>query len=642
MKRPLTPRRFVTASDAGGRLLIAATGDLGVDTEARTITGLVVPYGKAGHTSGGRLEFSAGSLRVSDPKRIKLLREHDQTGDVIGHGVSFTDTDKGMVGTFSVPATEAGDRALAEAALGLRDAFSVGVQLDDATLNRLRKAQIGSVTRAAGDLREVSLVSVPAFDDARLGAAAAADLVVSAWTDPTPTSPSASAGNPNNTGGTMFTEAQRRRLAELLAKASRSDDEQTELDQLQQLATAAGVTVTAADHQPATAAGSTTTGQPATATAGNGSTGSGQPAVVPAVAGAAHVTSEPSTYNFATGPSLVHDLYAGRMMGDGEAQQRVEQFNAQLRDGNPASVASFATAAATRDDVDGAGTDLPSFFAPNPNRPELMRSLVDVNRPFISRLDRVPISNAQPFAIPTVGEFTGVGDHTEGTPHRPAGTLTLGGDTVQPKATSGAWEASRELLDAATPALDRIAARAMLRDYQRQTEGKIVALVAAIAATPANVVFGIDTALELRGAMLDFVNDDDEAADLVVIGKAMLRSLGLDVDNSDRPQLPFVGPVNSTGTMRAGYTGVAIDGTEVARSARLDSGVGAGAGVIARKAGILWAESPVLQFRFDEVLGPGVIKLALWAYSGAAILDTADVQVISTGVANAVDADPAT
>jgi hypothetical protein len=195
---------------------------------------------------------------------------------------------------------------------------------------------------------------------------------------------------------------------------------------------------------------------------------------------------------------------------------------------------------------------------------------------------------------------------------------------------------SRELLDTANPVLDRIATRAMLRDYQRQTEGKAVALINAVAADAAANVYGVSTPLALRGAMMDFVNDDDEPADLVGVSKALLRTLGLDTDTTDRPQLPFVGPVNAQGTIRAGYTGVAIDGVEMFRAARLDAGVtganvAGGVGFLARSEGLMWAESNVLQFRFDEVLGPGVVKLALWAYNAAAVLDTADVAVINSG-----------
>jgi hypothetical protein len=363
------------------------------------------------------------------------------------------------------------------------------------------------------------------------------------------------------------------------------------------------------------------------------------PTIVRASGGAAHVTAEPPAYSFdGSGPSIVADLVAHRLDMDSEAGERVARFNAQLRDSNPGSVAALTTAAATRDNIDGAGTDLPpSFGGGTQFRPNLMRE-VDVKRPILSRVTKTPISNAQPFAIPTVGEFDGVGEHTEGTPHRPAGTFTLGaGDVVQPRAVSGAWEASRELIDAGNPVLDRIAARAMLRDYARKSEGMMVALFAALAADAGAHVYGVDGVMALRSALINFVSDDDEPGDLLITSRALTETILTDVDNTERAQIPFVGATNALGQVnRAGYTGVSVDGVELVRAARLDAGVAhanvaGGVGVLARSESIFWGESSVLQFKFLEVLGPGVIKLALWAYNGAAILDTDDVVLLNSG-----------
>lgn len=642
-QRRMRASSYATASEAGNRLVIAAAVE-DTDTNARTLRGVVVPFGQAGNTSGGRLTFAAGSLSWTDPRRVKLLREHDQR-DVIGYATELVETDAGLVATFHVPEGENGDRALAEAANGLRDAFSVGVQLDDATLTRLRRSQ-GAPVAAAGALREVSQVSVPAFDDARLSAAGVADLIVSSWA-PTPggapsstgTAPvsTASSTAPSSTSSTTTAGAagttredtpdmtRRQRLAALRSQDTLTAAEAAELVQLSatpddqldtELATAAA-TVAGAPEQPATASAGTT-----------------GPAVVPAVAGAARTHGSPSTYTFSgEGHSIVADLANAALRGDGEARERVERFNAELRNGNPASLAAFVTAAATRDDYDGAGTDVPEVLAPSP-RP-ILQETIDARRPFISRLTRIPITNAQPFAVPGVtAEFDGVGEHTEGTPHRPAGTLTLsGGGMVQPTATSGAWEVSRELLDASNPALDRIAARAMLNDYRRKSESKLIALLSARAAQEGASVYNVDGVIALRTALAAFVNDDEEGADLVALSRGLLSTMLTDIDTTGRAQLPYIGAANAVGTMRAGYTGLTIDGVEMFRSAALDTAanLGAESGIIARSDGILWAESAVQQFRFDEVLGPGVVKLALWAYNGAAITDTADVQVIRAG-----------
>lgn len=137
-----------------------------------TLTGLIIPWHAAGTTSEGRITIAPGAIELpEDLSRIKLLREHDQAGDPIGYAISIVETDAGLVGVFEVPDTPAAQLALAEAADKLRDGLSAGIDFDDATKLRLVRASNASVA-ASGRLREVSLVVVPAFDDARIEAIA--------------------------------------------------------------------------------------------------------------------------------------------------------------------------------------------------------------------------------------------------------------------------------------------------------------------------------------------------------------------------------------------------------------------------------------------------------------------------------------
>ena len=93
-------------------------------------------------------------------------------------------------------------------------------------------------------------------------------------------------------------------------------------------------------------------------------------------------------------------------------------------------------------------------------------------------------------------------------------------------------------------------------------------------------------------------------------------------DTAGRQLLPAVGPSNAVGTRRAGATGYVIAGTDLVRA-----GIIAGTDVLAvDEQGVLVAESPVATFRFDEVEGPGIVKLALFAYFGAAVLDPTTVE----------------
>jgi hypothetical protein len=130
------------------------------DLDARTLTGVAVPYGEAGNTSAGRLEIDPGAIRVPDQlRRVKLFREHGRTAPV-GFAASSEDTPAALRMAFHVANTPDGDRALLEASEGVRDALSV--ELDNVTI------EAGHVVSA--DLVCVAQVPVPAYAGAILTA----------------------------------------------------------------------------------------------------------------------------------------------------------------------------------------------------------------------------------------------------------------------------------------------------------------------------------------------------------------------------------------------------------------------------------------------------------------------------------------
>lgn len=568
--------------DAGELGLAVASDQPATASSAeRTIEGIVVPFGPAGRTSGGLLTFGAGSLtwNPEKPGRVKLLVEHDQ-GRAVGYAEALEERAEGIWARFKLPEGDPeADRALTQAANGIRDAFSVGVMLDEATHLNLRRARNAAV-KGSGVLREVSMVSVPAFDDARVGGSIAASsdqLVVSGWTDDTTTTTTTEGNTMPDTTATEPT--------------------------------------TAAAEEPTTAASSTSSPAPVTAAS---STSSPEP-VRAAAGSAAVVASEPAAYSLdGQGHSLVRDAFNARMMGDHDAADRLRRFNAELAGNNPASVMALTTAAAE------STTTAPNVF-PTINRPDLMRAMVDAHRPLISQVTTIPLTSANPFTIPTVGEFTGVAEHTEGQAHAAEGDLVFGGDTVTPRATSGAYRITRELIDSSNPILDRIAVRKMLKDYRRVTELKAWTVwTSGLTATAS-----INTVAKLDAELDTFINTDEETADFVALSSGYLTSLKGDVDGDGRPHLARYAPINATAELTGSRTGlVAVFGDTKAIRA---GSVTAGQAAIIREAGVLWAESPVQQFTFSEVEGPGIVKLALWGYSAAARLDDADVQLVKFG-----------
>jgi phage head maturation protease len=67
------------------------------DEESRTLAGQIVPFGKPGNTSAGKVVFAEGSFVELDPKNVKLLLEHDGTKP-IGKAIEFSITESGIDG----------------------------------------------------------------------------------------------------------------------------------------------------------------------------------------------------------------------------------------------------------------------------------------------------------------------------------------------------------------------------------------------------------------------------------------------------------------------------------------------------------------------------------------------------------------
>lgn len=129
--------------------------------DARTVSGLVLPWGKVGKTTAGPLTIGRNAVRVPrDLGRCKLHLDHTGTPHhrPVGYAVAHEYRDDGLYMTFRVAATEDGDRALLDITEHVRDAFS---------------AELGAIRRDGESvfdsvLHGVALVADPAFTDARV------------------------------------------------------------------------------------------------------------------------------------------------------------------------------------------------------------------------------------------------------------------------------------------------------------------------------------------------------------------------------------------------------------------------------------------------------------------------------------------
>lgn len=147
--------------------------DLSVDAAApdqppsRSITGLAVPWNVSTTDSlGTRVLFEKGSL-PEEGRAPKLVESHDLS-QVRGLVTERVSTDQGMMFTARIANTRAGDDAMELLKMGALDAVSVGVEPIDYKFDK-----DGTMRVQSAIWHELSLVAVPAYDQARITSVAA-------------------------------------------------------------------------------------------------------------------------------------------------------------------------------------------------------------------------------------------------------------------------------------------------------------------------------------------------------------------------------------------------------------------------------------------------------------------------------------
>jgi uncharacterized protein len=164
------------------RLTRAHPADLTVRSAERIIYGIAVPFGEPAeiHELGERYSevFVRGAFARTIRERgdkVKLLVAHDGHGRLpIGRATLLREDAAGLFAEFKVSRTHAGDEVLELVGDGALDAFSIGFQ----PIAQRRPAP-GRVERTEVRLREVSVVSMPAYEGALIaGVRCAAPLSV--------------------------------------------------------------------------------------------------------------------------------------------------------------------------------------------------------------------------------------------------------------------------------------------------------------------------------------------------------------------------------------------------------------------------------------------------------------------------------
>lgn len=501
-----------------------------VDSEARTITGLAVPYGQVARSNGRRWRFAPGSIKYSAVNRVKLLRDHDNA-QAIGKALRLEDTPEGIVATFKVAAGQRGDEALGLALDGVLDGLSIGVDFREGDY-RPDPQNPGAYLVFRAALREVSLTAVPAFDDSRLTSVQASrdgglmDTCATCGATLTPgvahTCPTPAAA----TSAVAFTADQFTEFMGRFAPPGTPPDE-----------------------------------------GGEGDGGEG-PAVVNPTSTPVQVTREPLPY-------AVKRTF-NRISGDEEfvfSNDQEHNFSADLAemarvrdergDRTEAGGRVMGLLRATFAEVTTASID---ELTPTIQRPDMYVDQRDYRTPLMDLIGKgAPPNGVQPFIFPKFNSATGlVQDHTEGT--EPAsGTFTTTSQTVTPTAISGKASMTREVWDmGGNPAVSGLIFNQMVRGYREGLESAAATFLNTLTAatdillTTAGTDAQITAQVEAALADLQFVRGYDFSA--FVLEKVLYGKLAGARDTTGRPFYPIISPSNANGTAAARFRVLNIAG----------------------------------------------------------------------------------
>jgi len=160
--------------------LIIEAASIECSEERREISGKIVPMGtgEIGYTNMGGVVFEAGSIDVSDISKIKLLSQHDMKKPV-GRMTAAEVRPDGIYATFKLSRSTGGNDALIQAQEGLVSGLSVGAEVIAS-----KPSRDGHIVVSAAKLKEVSLVTEPAFKSAQVLEIAAEEVIPVEETQP--------------------------------------------------------------------------------------------------------------------------------------------------------------------------------------------------------------------------------------------------------------------------------------------------------------------------------------------------------------------------------------------------------------------------------------------------------------------------
>lgn len=380
------------------------------------------------------------------------------------------------------------------------------------------------------------------------------------------------------------------------------DLSEIEVRNAQVTAMAGRVTQALADGRPAVQADGTSDTDDDSATAGTGDDQTRSTRL----GGAKTQDRDPGFYTRSSKYSFVADQYRSVKLNDAAATDRLTKHTNALRDNDHLRAVLGSTG--------GAGLVPPVWLAED-FAPVLHRKLRVARA-----LRQVPWSGPFPWSIPIAGTPATTAPVAEGTnPTAVDSTYTV--LTVTPQTIAGYTEVSRQLLEAANPAVDAILWGDMTGDFYDDCETAVITALEAQASVNATTIADGAALPGTRNGLLDAMSQisDNSAGDPdVFAGRTARWTQYLKLaDTTNRPlvvsqrynPMNAIGEGNNLQGFRSPIQGN-LEGLDVYTSPT----IAANRGFVLNSQEHLFSMSAPMQFQFEQPVGPALVRVGVWGY----------------------------
>jgi HK97 family phage prohead protease/HK97 family phage major capsid protein len=184
--------------------------------------------------------------------------------------------------------------------------------------------------------------------------------------------------------------------------------------------------------------------------------------------------------------------------------------------------------------------------------------------------------------------------------------------TVTPAVYAAQIDVSREVVDAADPIAERLLIQDLTNRFNETVEAKVLAAVEAGSSASGTAITAATPFAGMLGNVNKYYATRYVEAKAQFVPSALYAVALSQLDSAGRPILPYLAPYNANGTVMAGGGGAWINGARVYLSPASTANVV----VTADPSDFVIYRSPMLTFRYTEVVGPQYIRIAVFGYLG--------------------------